>query len=259
MEGGELFERIQKRSSFTEREAAELIKSVASAVQHAHSLNIAHRDLKPENLLFMNDTAEATICLTDFGFAKECDQVLQTPCYTPYYVAPEILQAEHRKSGTYDKSCDVWSLGVILYILLCGHPPFYSEGGGHISPGMKRRIRSGIYEFPEEDWKDISASVKDLIRKTLHINPDRRMTIDEIMRHPWIAQCEDVPSTPLLSHTKLKAKPEVQKEIKNDMEQALSEMRVSENATVIPLEDATSSLLDRRKAKGKGPPKPLVM
>eukprot|EP00124_Ichthyophonus_hoferi_P003769 Ihof_evm6s351 gene=Ihof_evmTU6s351 len=200
MEGGELFDRIQKKTQFTEREAAELVRGAASAVQHIHAQNIAHRDLKPENLLFVDAVEECnTLKLMDFGFAKEVDQVLQTPCYTPYYVAPEVLHAEQRKSSRYDKSCDMWSLGVILYILLCGYPPFYSERGAHISPGMKRRIRSGAYDFPDEEWGCISMSVKDLIRKLLHVDPEKRMTIDQMMAHPWIAQPDEVPSTPLHS------------------------------------------------------------
>lgn len=249
MEGGELFERIQKKSSFTEKEAAQLIKCIASAVQHIHSLNIAHRDLKPENLLFTDTSDEAVIKLTDFGFAKECDQVLQTPCYTPYYVAPEILQTESRKAGVYDKSCDAWSLGVILYILLCGYPPFYSEGGAHISPGMKRRIRSGVYDFPPEEWKDISSSVKDLIRGLLHIDPERRMTVDQMMRHPWIAASDEVPQTPLHFIRNMREDPTLKQDIRHDMTQALNAMRVDEHKTVAPLTTAGSSLLDRRNKK----------
>jgi serine/threonine protein kinase len=115
MEGGELFERIQKRAdqAFTEREAANIMKQVCSAVAHLHAMNIAHRDLKPENLLYLDKSSESVLKLTDFGFAKEVTTTLQTPCYTPYYVAPEVLGPER-----YDMSCDMWSLGVIMYILL---------------------------------------------------------------------------------------------------------------------------------------------
>eukprot|EP00123_Amoebidium_parasiticum_P015218 comp22840_c0_seq1/m.35961 comp22840_c0_seq1/g.35961 ORF comp22840_c0_seq1/g.35961 comp22840_c0_seq1/m.35961 type:complete len:371 (-) comp22840_c0_seq1:248-1360(-) len=249
MEGGELFERIQKKTQFTEREAAELVKGVASAVQHIHAQNIAHRDLKPENLLFVDASDRSALKLTDFGFAKEVDQVLQTPCYTPYYVAPEVLHAEQRKASRYDKSCDMWSLGVILYILLCGYPPFYSEGGAHISPGMKRRIRSGVYDFPEEEWGCISKSVKELIRRLLHINPEKRMTIDEMMMHPWIAQSDEVPSTPLHSIRTLRDDPGNITGLKEEMEQALSHMRVDEHKMVKPITAASSSLLARRKEK----------
>lgn len=117
MKGGELFQRIQDRqetSPFTEREAAQIMHEICVAVKYLHDLNIAHRDLKPENLLYTSTAPIATLKLTDFGFAKETftKDTLQTPCYTPYYVAPEVLGPEK-----YDKSCDIWSLGVIMYIL----------------------------------------------------------------------------------------------------------------------------------------------
>uniref|UniRef100_A0A8C5JWX7 non-specific serine/threonine protein kinase n=1 Tax=Jaculus jaculus TaxID=51337 RepID=A0A8C5JWX7_JACJA len=115
MEGGELFSRIQERGdqAFTEREAAEIMRDIGTAIQFLHSQNIAHRDVKPENLLYTSKEKDAVLKLTDFGFAKETTQnALQTPCYTPYYVAPEVLGPEK-----YDKSCDMWSLGVIMYIL----------------------------------------------------------------------------------------------------------------------------------------------
>lgn len=119
MEGGELFQRIQDRNDtapFTEREAAQIMNEICAAVKYLHDQNIAHRDLKPENLLYTSTVPQARLKLTDFGFAKETsakDQMsLQTPCYTPYYVAPEVLGPEK-----YDKSCDIWSLGVIMYIL----------------------------------------------------------------------------------------------------------------------------------------------
>lgn len=114
MEGGELFNRIQERTAFNEREAAEIVKDICIAVKFLHDMNIAHRDLKPENLLYTRKDNFGVLKLTDFGFAKETHtrDTLQTPCYTPYYVAPEVLGPEK-----YDKSCDIWSLGVIMYIL----------------------------------------------------------------------------------------------------------------------------------------------
>ncbi|KFQ08603.1 MAP kinase-activated protein kinase 3, partial [Leptosomus discolor] len=155
MEGGELFSRIQERGdqAFTEREASEIMRNIGTAIQYLHSMNIAHRDVKPENLLYTSKEKDTVLKLTDFGFAKETtvQNALQTPCYTPYYVAPEVLGPEK-----YDKSCDMWSLGVITYILLCGFPPFYSNTGQAISPGMKRRIRMGQYGFPNPEWAEVS-------------------------------------------------------------------------------------------------------
>jgi len=136
MEGGELFNRIRDRQDkpYTEREAANVIFMIAKAVAHLHQVDMAHRDLKPENLLFTDTADDAILKLTDFGFAKEGNNEqlpLNTPCYTPYYVAPEILS-----NNKYDKACDIWSMGVIMYILLCGYPPFFSTHGGAISAGM---------------------------------------------------------------------------------------------------------------------------
>uniref|UniRef100_A0A8C6L5W8 6-phosphofructo-2-kinase/fructose-2,6-biphosphatase 4 n=1 Tax=Nothobranchius furzeri TaxID=105023 RepID=A0A8C6L5W8_NOTFU len=158
MEGGELFSRIQARGdqAFTEKEASEIMKDIGTAIEFLHSIDIAHRDIKPENLLYNSKDRNGVLKLTDFGFAKETTlhNPLQTPCYTPYYVAPEVLGPEK-----YDKSCDMWSLGVIMYILLCGFPPFYSNTGQAISPGMKRRIRMGQYEFPNPEWSEVSQEV----------------------------------------------------------------------------------------------------
>ncbi|XP_057364020.1 MAP kinase-activated protein kinase 2 isoform X2 [Manis pentadactyla] len=185
LDGGELFSRIQDRGdqAFTEREASEIMKSIGEAIQYLHSVNIAHRDVKPENLLYTSKRPNAILKLTDFGFAKETTShnSLTTPCYTPYYVAPEVLGPEK-----YDKSCDMWSLGVIMYILLCGYPPFYSNHGLAISPGMKSRIRMGQYEFPNPEWSEVSEEVKMLIRNLLKTEPTQRMTITEFMNHPWI-------------------------------------------------------------------------
>jgi mitogen-activated protein kinase-activated protein kinase 2 len=182
----QLFQRIQDRAdgAFTEREAAQIMHEICLAVKFLHDRNIAHRDLKPENLLYSSPAANAFLKLTDFGFAKETHikDTLQTPCYTPYYVAPEILGPEK-----YDKSCDVWSLGVIMYILLCGFPPFYSNHGLAISPGMKSRIRTGQYEFPDPEWQNVSNAAKELIRAMLNVEPEKRITIDQVMRNSWIA------------------------------------------------------------------------
>ncbi|XP_011312553.1 MAP kinase-activated protein kinase 2 [Fopius arisanus] len=186
MEGGELFQRIQDRQdgAFTEREAAEIMFEISIAVKHLHDMNIAHRDLKPENLLYSRSDHTGILKLTDFGFAKETHvkDTLQTPCYTPYYVAPEVLGPEK-----YDKSCDIWSLGVIMYILLCGFPPFYSNHGLAISPGMKKRIRLGQYDFPAPEWTSVSIEARDLIKGMLCTDPAQRLSIEEVMRNKWIS------------------------------------------------------------------------
>lgn len=226
MDGGELFSRIEQKTNFTEREAAFIMRNITSAVQHLHKLDVVHRDLKPENLLYVSNEADSLIKLTDFGFAKDISLGLKTPCYTPYYVAPEILNNEDVKNSVmYDKACDVWSLGIILYILLSGYPPFVPEGGGHISPGMKKRIRTGAFEFLKEDWQHVSQSVKDLIVNLLSPDAQKRMSVDEIMRHPWIQKPEDVPSTPLQTSFNVRLDFNNIKTVQNEMEQVLAQMR----------------------------------
>uniref|UniRef100_A0A8C8YAD9 non-specific serine/threonine protein kinase n=1 Tax=Panthera leo TaxID=9689 RepID=A0A8C8YAD9_PANLE len=224
MEGGELFSRIQERGdqAFTEREAAGIMRDIGTAIQFLHSRNIAHRDVKPENLLYTSKEKDAVLKLTDFGFAKETTQnALQTPCYTPYYVAPEVLGPEK-----YDKSCDMWSLGVIMYILLCGFPPFYSNTGQAISPGMKRRIRLGQYGFPNPEWSEVSEDAKQLIRLLLKTDPTERLTITQFMNHPWINE---------------------------EMTSALATMRVDyDQVQIKDLKTSNNRLLNKRRKKQAG-------
>ncbi|XP_038605558.1 MAP kinase-activated protein kinase 2, partial [Tachyglossus aculeatus] len=251
LDGGELFSRIQDRGdqAFTEREASEIMKSIGEAIQYLHSINIAHRDVKPENLLYTSKRPNAILKLTDFGFAKETTthNSLTTPCYTPYYVAPEVLGPEK-----YDKSCDMWSLGVIMYILLCGYPPFYSNHGLAISPGMKSRIRMGQYEFPNPEWSEVSEEVKMLIRNLLKTDPTQRMTITEFMNHPWIMQSMTVPQTPLHTSRVLKEDKERWEDVKEEMTSALATMRVDyEQIKIKKIEDASNPLLLKRRKKAR--------
>ncbi|XP_050411730.1 MAP kinase-activated protein kinase 2 [Patella vulgata] len=251
MEGGELFTRIQERadSAFTEREAAGIIKDIAKAIAHLHNMDIAHRDLKPENLLYSSKKEEAAVLkLTDFGFAKEIavQKSLQTPCYTPYYVAPEVLGPEK-----YDKSCDMWSLGVIMYILLCGYPPFYSNHGAPISPGMKKRIRNGQYEFPNPEWNRVSQDAKDLIRGLLKTDPDERMDIDAVIKTKWISDLTLVPPTPLMSARVLREEGDVWMDVQEEMTNALATMRVDydKSINIKSLQDSNNPILNKRRKK----------
>ncbi|KAM6233035.1 MAP kinase-activated protein kinase 2 isoform 1-T1 [Spheniscus humboldti] len=258
LDGGELFSRIQDRGdqAFTEREASEIMKSIGEAIQYLHSINIAHRDVKPENLLYTSKRPNAVLKLTDFGFAKETTthNSLATPCYTPYYVAPEVLGPEK-----YDKSCDMWSLGVIMYILLCGYPPFYSNHGLAISPGMKKRIRMGQYEFPNPEWSEVSEEVKQLIRNLLKTDPTQRMTITEFMNHPWIMQSMQVPQTPLHTSRVLKEEKDLWEDVKEEMTSALATMRVDyEQIKIKKIEDSSNPLLMKRRKKAN-PTEPAAL
>lgn len=203
MEGNELFHFISSRHHFTEHEASKYILQIARGIQFCHRLNIAHRDIKPENLLLLKPATnpeDVVIKLADFGFAKVDNGDLKTPQFTPYYVAPQVLEAQKRQkefqSGYkqrspyyYDKSCDIWSTGVIMYIMLCGYPPFYSEVPHQaLSNRMKQKIMSADFDFPENDWKSVTDEAKDLIRKMLCVEPSERLSIEEVLHHTWLAQ-----------------------------------------------------------------------
>lgn len=164
-DGGELFEKIVEMHKFSERQAANLLKKILSAVKHLHEHGICHRDLKPENFLFSDKTDDAEIKLIDFGLSKRFGHIqevnpsekMHTIVGTPYYVAPEVLK------GSYDFSCDIWSLGVILFIMLCGYPPFEGDNNKEI---FKRVLQQKL-EFDPEDWTNISNEAKDLIGRML--------------------------------------------------------------------------------------------
>ncbi|GIY84989.1 MAP kinase-activated protein kinase 2, partial [Caerostris extrusa] len=185
----------------------------------------------------------------DFGFAKETTSIntLQTPCYTPYYVAPEVLGPEK-----YDKSCDMWSLGVIMYILLCGFPPFYSNHGLAISPGMKKRIRAGQYNFPNPEWEHVSNDAKELIRGLLLTDPAKRLNIEQVMNNKWIAQFTEVPQTPLHSIRILKEEESAWPDVQEEMTRSLATMRVDYDTVHLKnLDKSNNTLLNKRRQHPK--------
>jgi len=178
--GGELFDRIVAKGSFSEKEASEVIKCVTDAISYIHKIGIVHRDLKPENLLFLSKDGDSPIKITDFGLAKfraNNSVDMHTACGTPGYVAPEVLKSEN-----YTKAVDMWSLGVILYILLCGFPPFYHPKTAE----LYKLIKKGEFDFPAPYWTDISDSAKDLVRKLLTVDPKKRLTAEQVLLHPWV-------------------------------------------------------------------------
>jgi len=184
--GGELFDRVVAKGNYNEREAAEVTKSVAGALSYIHSIDVVHRDLKPENLLYLTREPDSPIKVTDFGLAKIRSSnhlLLHTACGTPSYVAPEVLRTEVEGTG-YGRECDLWSLGVILYILLCGFPPFYHEN----TRELYKQIKKGQFDFPDPFWTEISKEAKDLVRKLLTVDPVKRYTADQVLSHPWIAE-----------------------------------------------------------------------
>lgn len=209
--GGELFDRIVKKGNFTEREASEVMKTLTGAIQYLHGKKIVHRDLKPENLLYSSPSDDAQIKVTDFGLAKATskDKVIKmhTACGTPGYVAPEVL-----RSRPYGPAVDMWSLGVILYILLCGFPPFYHQD----TTELYKLIKTGKYEFPNPWWQNISDGAKDLVTKLLTLEPAKRATPDDVLKHPWISNDQStVPLQNIKGLQLLQAKLKLRKGIKS--------------------------------------------
>jgi calcium-dependent protein kinase len=187
--GGELFDYIVANKRLNERKAAQLFRQLLLSLSYLHSHEICHRDLKPENLLFADNTYE-TLKLIDFGLSKIIGgtaQAMGTKAGTPFYISPDVL------SGSYDKSCDLWSAGVILYILLSGYPPFY----GATDSATLAKVREGAYSFSRVEWSTVSESAKDLIRHLLVKNPADRFTVEQALHHPWILQTEDLSEAPL--------------------------------------------------------------
>jgi calcium/calmodulin-dependent protein kinase I len=174
-----LFDRIVAKGSYTERDASRLIKQILEAVDYMHDQGIVHRDLKPENLLYESQDEDSNIKISDFGLSKIIfSKMMMTACGTPGYVAPEVLAQK-----PYGKEVDVWSIGVISYILLCGYQPFYDENDSNLFA----LILKGKYEFDSPYWDDISDSAKDFIRHVMCLSVENRYTCKDALRHPWLA------------------------------------------------------------------------
>ncbi|KAL6047776.1 Calcium/calmodulin-dependent protein kinase IGa [Balamuthia mandrillaris] len=191
--GGELFNQIVALGSYSEKIAKNLVKQIVEAVKYLHDQNIAHRDLKPTNLL-LSSPGSHIIKIADFGLSKILgpDSMMQTACGTPIYVAPEVLAGEG-----YDKEVDCWGIGVIMYILLCGYPPFFDDGEDMAQ--LFEQIMSGNFEFPDPYWTDISGEAKDLIEHLLVVDPAKRYTAEQALQHPWLQS--EVPTAELKEFT----------------------------------------------------------
>ena len=176
-EGGELFDMIVEKGNFNEDEAAWVMKQLLSAVNYIHSNNICHRDIKPENIL-LDTKKDNIIKIIDWGTARFFDKnkKMNKISGTPYYIAPEVLFEK------YDEKCDVWSCGIIMYIVLCGYPPFNGENDSEILA----KIKLGIFTFPDEEWEHVSDSAKDLIKKMLTFKPEERYSASACLEHPFI-------------------------------------------------------------------------
>ncbi|KAM6186480.1 ribosomal protein S6 kinase alpha-2 isoform 2-T2 [Rhynchocyon petersi] len=195
MRGGELLDRILRQRCFSEREASDVLCTIAKTVDYLHAQGVVHRDLKPSNILYMDESGNPeSIRICDFGFAKQLraeNGLLMTPCYTANFVAPEVL-----KRQGYDAACDVWSLGILLYTMLAGFTPF-ANGPEDTPEEILARIGSGQYALSGGNWDSISDAAKDVVSKMLHVDPQQRLTAVQVLKHPWIVNREYLPQSQL--------------------------------------------------------------
>jgi len=209
MEGGTLLANIENRGHLTEQEASLVVRDIAKALHFLHDKGMAHRDLKPENVLCAKTGQLVPLKICDFDLgsgiimdSKDTTPVttpeLQTPVGSAEFMAPEVVDVWTDQAWSYDKRCDLWSLGIILYIMLCGYPPFYGKCGedcgwerGEACHGCQdmlfNSIQDGLYDFPEEEWQSVSDDAKDLIRHLLVRDPHLRYSAAEVLRHPWVS------------------------------------------------------------------------
>ncbi|XP_042192830.1 calcium/calmodulin-dependent protein kinase type II subunit gamma isoform X2 [Callorhinchus milii] len=186
--GGELFEDIVAREYYSEADASQCIHQILESVNHIHQHDIVHRDLKPENLLLASKCKSAAVKLADFGLAIEVQGEQQAWfgfAGTPGYLSPEVLRKD-----PYGKPVDIWACGVILYILLVGYPPFWDED----QHKLYQQIKAGAYDFPSPEWDTVTPEAKNLINQMLTINPAKRITAPEALKHPWVCQRSTVAS-----------------------------------------------------------------
>jgi len=184
--GGDVFERILKQKTFSEKEAAHVVRKVAEGLAHVHEHGIVHRDLKPDNLMYLSKAESSNIMLIDFGLAGDLSNgSLSTPCGTAHYVAPEVLM-----SKAYDCKADMWSLGVIIYMLLCGFPPFFDAQGNQ--KRLYKLIKLGKYRFPSPYWDYVSENAKDLVRRLLVLDPTKRFSAKQTLAHQWVHQSAEI-------------------------------------------------------------------
>ncbi|XP_064445270.1 MAP kinase-interacting serine/threonine-protein kinase 1 isoform X2 [Mirounga angustirostris] len=207
LQGGSILAHIQKQKHFNEREASRVVRDVATALDFLHTKGIAHRDLKPENILCESPEKVSPVKICDFDLGSgvklnnSCTPIttpeLTTPCGSAEYMAPEVVEVFRDEATFYDKRCDLWSLGVVLYIMLSGYPPFVGHCGtdcgwdrGEVCRVCQNKlfesIQEGKYEFPDKDWAHISSEAKDLISKLLVRDAKQRLSAAQVLQHPWV-------------------------------------------------------------------------
>ncbi|PRW61339.1 Pkinase-domain-containing [Chlorella sorokiniana] len=201
LQGGELLDSVLEQGHYSEADARTVFRQVVLAIQYIHSQGIVHRDLKLDNLLLVTPGNISNIKIVDFGFARKEHagsagrlNNMQTVCGTPGYIAPEVIRGIMQPSGDpvkegcedpnhhYGPPCDLWSAGIVLYMLLSGMPPFYDKS----EPRLLRSIISGKFSFKDPVWEPVSGEAKDLIRKLLVVDPAQRLTCEQVLEHPWM-------------------------------------------------------------------------
>jgi len=230
-EGGELFDKIIERTKFNEVEAKLHFYQIASAIKYLHAKNICHRDLKPENVLLCTvDDSNPIVKITDMGLSKLVNgTVLKTFCGTPQYIAPEVVTSNGLTDSSYTLKVDCWSLGVILYILLSGTPPFSEDRNCGLN--LRAQILGANYVFYPELFNNISNQAKDLISKLLKVNPVERMSADDILKHPWLQDSSVIMRARALMATQLRGKKRLVEEVETDQESD-KRLRVGDGVSV---------------------------
>jgi calcium/calmodulin-dependent protein kinase I len=226
--GGELFDCIIAKGHYSEADARNVTITLLDAIKYLHSRGVAHRDLKPENILLKDSSNAAAVKITDFGLSKifaddlAGEVIMKTACGTPGYVAPEVLT-----SKSYSSQVDLWSVGVIVYVLLCGFPPFYGENDAQ----MFKKIKAGSYKFLSPYWDPISADAKDFVSKLLVVDPTKRMTAAEALDHRWLGRTSSVSTKNLFD-----------KEVPADEQEAAGDAGLSQAEDGAELSGAPSGL-----------------
>jgi len=181
--GGELLDRVTEKGNYTEKDAANLIKQILEGVAYLHANGIVHRDLKLENMIMMNERDDSPVKIADFGLSKffSPETVLSTMCGSPQYVAPEVLGVGDG-GKEYSPAVDMWSVGVILFILLSGYSPFDDDNDAVLF----EKIKKGTYDADDPIWENISADAKDVVAKLLTVDSASRLSAEEALQHPWV-------------------------------------------------------------------------
>ncbi|XP_023809295.1 ribosomal protein S6 kinase alpha-2-like isoform X1 [Oryzias latipes] len=199
LRGEQLLDRVLTLPNFTEKDASDIICTLAKTVEYLHSQGVVHRDLKPSNIRYADDSGlPESIRICDFGFARQLraeNGLLMTPCYTATFMAPEVCQNVLRKQG-YDAACDIWSLGILLYTMIAGFSPFASSPND-TADEILAKIGSGRVTITEGNWDFVSDAAKDIVIKMLHVDPHQRLTAPQVLRHPWVVERNQLTDTAL--------------------------------------------------------------